>query len=174
MLVKQFLSDQRIIDYLHAHYAIEVVTLTFLPLGADINASVYKAEAQDKSSYFIKLKRGHHHDIGIAIVQLLHHVGVQQVIPPVKTIHGNPTQSIDDFTLIVYPFIEGQDGFSRTLTDDQWLTLGKTLRQIHEINVPSSIKHQIRQETYSSKWRKVVRSLYSHIKGKPTGDEIAL
>ena len=142
MPVKQSLSDQRIIDCLHAHYGIEVVTLTFLPLGADMNASVYKAAAQDNSSYFVKLKRGHHHDIGIAIVELLHDAGIQQIIPPVKTIHGRPTQSIDDFTLIVYPFIEGQDGFSRTLTDEQWLTLGKTLRQVHEIDVPSSINSE--------------------------------
>ena len=68
MPVKQSLSDQRIIDCLNADYGIEVVTLTFLPLGADMNASVYKAEAQDQSSYFVKLKRGHHHDIGITIV----------------------------------------------------------------------------------------------------------
>jgi spectinomycin phosphotransferase len=170
MLVKQSL----IIDCLQAHYGINVVTLTFLPLGADTNASVYKAETQDKSSYFVKLKRGHHHDIGIAIIQLLHQVGIQQIIPPVKTIHGQPNQSIDDFTLILYPFIKGQDGFTRTLTDEQWLTLGKTMRQIHEIDVPLSIKHRIRQESYSSKWREIVRSLYAHIEAKPTGDRIAL
>lgn len=174
MLVKQSLSDQRIIDCLQAHYGIKVVTLTFLPLGADANASVYKAETQEKSSYFVKLKRGHHHDMGIAIVQLLHKVGIQQIIPPVKTIHGHPTQSIDDFTLILYPFIEGQDGFTCALTDEQWLTLGKTLRQIHEVDVPLSIKQRIRQEAYSSKWREIVWSLYAHIEAKPTGDKIAL
>lgn len=55
MLVKQSL----IIDCLQAYYDINVVTLTLLPLGADTNASVYKAETQDKYSYFVKLKRGH-------------------------------------------------------------------------------------------------------------------
>lgn len=174
MLVRQSISDQPIIDCLYTHYGIDVVTLRFLPLGADMNASVYKAETEDQSSYFVKLKRGHHHDIGIAIVQLLHHVGIQQVILPVKTIHEHPTQRIDDFTLIVYPFIEGQDGFNRTLTDEQWLTLGKTLKQLHEIYVPASIKPRLRQETYSSKWREMVRSLYPLIKGKPAWDEIAL
>lgn len=174
MLVKQPLSDQCIIDCLRAHYNVKIVTLTLLPLGADINASVYKAEAHDKSSYFVKIKHGHHHDIGVIIVQLVHKIGIQQIIPPVKTIHGHPTKSIDDFTLILYPFIEGQDGFTHALTDEQWLTLGKALRQVHEINVPSSIKQQIRQETYSSKWRELVRSLYTHIAGKPFGDKITL
>ncbi|MBA2651152.1 MAG: phosphotransferase [Tatlockia sp.] len=174
MLVKQSLSDQLIIDCLRTHYGIPVETLTFLPLGADTDASVYKAEAQDRRSYFVKLKRGHHHDIGIAIVQLLHKVGIQQIIPPVKTIKGQPTQRIDDFTLIVYPFIEGKDGFTRTLTDEHWLTLGKTLRKIHEINLPSSIKERIRHEAYSPKWREVIRSLYPHIEATPIGDQIAL
>ncbi len=174
MIEKQFLSDQRIISYLNTDYGINVVTLTFSPLGADMNASVYKAKTHDQSSYFVKIKRGHHHDISIAIVGLLHDTGIQQIIPPIKTIHGQPTKSIEDFTLIVYPFIEGQDGFSRNLTDDQWIKLGVALKQVHEIDVPTSIQNQIRQEAYSPKWREAVRSLYLHIETEPIGDEIAL
>ncbi len=174
MLVKQPLSDQLIIDCLNTNYNIKVIRLTFLPLGADMNASVYKVEAHDQSSYFVKIKRGHHHDIGIAVVGLLIDAGIQQIIPPVKTTNSQLTQYIDDFTIIVYPFIEGQDGFSRNLTNEQWLTFGKVLRQVHEINIPSSILHQIRQETYSPKWREIIRLLYTHIEAKPIGDEIAL
>lgn len=47
MPIEQFLSHQYIIDCLHAHYGINIITLTFLPLGADNNAFVCKAEAQD-------------------------------------------------------------------------------------------------------------------------------
>src|SRR5665648_158220 len=101
MLIKLPLSDQRIIDCLNIDYGIEVATLTFLPLGADTNASVYKAEAQNQASYFVKLKRGHHHDISLTIIELLQNTGIQQIISPVKTIHDQPTQRIDDFTLIV-------------------------------------------------------------------------
>jgi spectinomycin phosphotransferase len=172
--MKQALSDQCIIDCLNANYGIKVARLTFLPLGADLNASVYKAETNDQSSYFIKLKRGHHHDISTAIIALLHDAGIQHIISPIKTKQGHPIQYIDDFTLIVSPFIEGQDGFSRDLTDDQWLTLGKVMRQIHEINVPPSIQLIIRREDYSPKWREAVRALYAHIELESSGDEIAL
>ena len=92
-----------------------------------MNASVYKAQTYDQTSYFVKLKRGHHHDISVAIVELLHDAGIQQIIPPVKTILGQSTQRIEDFTLIVYPFVEGQDGFSRNLTDNQWIKLGQSI-----------------------------------------------
>lgn len=171
--MKQAISDKRIIDCLNTDYGIKVARLTFLPIGADIYASVYKAEAHDQSSYFIKLKRGHHHDISAAIIALLHDAGVQQIIPPIKTTCGQPIQHIDDFTLIVSPFIEGRDGFSRDLTDDQWVTLGKVMRQIHKIDVPPSIQRKIRHEDYSPKWREAVRSLYADIELKPCADEIS-
>lgn len=171
--MKQALSNQRIIDCLNAHYGIKVARLTFLPVGADMNASVYKAEAHDQSSYFIKLKRGHHHNISATIIALLHDAGIQHIIPPIKTNHGQPVQHIDDFTLIVSPFFEGQDEFNRDLTDDQWVTLGKVMKQIHEVDVPPSIQLMIRREDYSPKWREAVRSLYAHIKSEPNTDEIS-
>ena len=176
MIEKQSLSDQCIIDCLNTNYGVKVATLTFIPLGADIDASVYKAQTYDQSSYFVKLKRGYHHDIGPIIQLLLHDAGIQQIISPIKTNHGQPTHHIDDFTLIVYPFIEGQDGFSCDLTNDQWITLGKALRQIHEFHLPSFIKNQIKRESYSAKWRETVRSMYTHIDAeqKITDDKIAL
>lgn len=174
MIEKQPLSDKLIINCLNIDYGIEVATLTFLPLGADMDASVYKAKTHDQRSFFIKLKRGHHHDIGIVIVELLQEEGIQQIILPIKTLLGQSTKRIEDFTLIVYPFVEGQDGFSCNLTDNQWFKLGKALRHVHEIAVPSSIQNQLRKESYSPKWREIVRSLYVLIEAKPTGDEIAL
>lgn len=174
MLEKHSLPDQDIIDCLSIHYGIEIVTLTLLPLGADLNTTVYKADAKDLSSYFVKLKQGHHHDISIAIVELLHHAGLQQIIPPVKSIHGQSSQRIGELNLILYPFIEGQNGFSLPLTDEQWLILGRTLRKIHDTDVPISMQQTLRKETYSPKWREIVRSIYQHIQDEPTHDEIAL
>jgi spectinomycin phosphotransferase len=174
MTEKQTLSEKVIIDHLKSDYGIAVAALTFFPLGADMNASVYKAQTYDQTSYFVKLKCGYHHDIGIEIVELLHDAGIKEIIPPVKTILGQPTQQIEDFTLIVYPFINGQDGFRSNLTDNQWVKLGSALRRVHDIDVPPSIENRVRREVYSSKWREAVRSLYNHIEGEPTGDEVAL
>ena len=56
----------RLIDCLNTNYGITATTLIFLPLGADMNASVYKAETCDGQSYFVKLKRGHHYDISVS------------------------------------------------------------------------------------------------------------
>jgi spectinomycin phosphotransferase len=174
MIEKSALLEQRIIDCLKINYGFEVATLTFLPLGADLQASIYKAQTQNQASYFVKLKRGHYRDTSSIIIELLRNAGIQHIIPIVKTIHGEATQRMDGFTLTVFPFVEGQDGFSLDLTDDQWVTLGKVMRKIHEIDVPLSIQSKLRLESYSPKWRQVVRSLYPLIESEPSGDEIAV
>ena len=173
MIENSPISNQRIIDCLQNNYGIEIATLTPLLLGADMNASVYKAEAPDKSAYFVKLKkRGQSHDISALVTELLHDAGIQQIIPIIKIIRGQSTQPIDDFTLVVFPFIEGQDGFSRDLTNNQWHTLGKVMRQIHNIEVPPALQNKIRRESYSFKWGELVRSIYGRIDSEPNDDVV--
>lgn len=163
-----------LINCLNTNYGIAAATLTLLPLGADMDASVYKAETLDRQSYFVKLKHGHHPDISVKLLALLQASGIQEIIPPIKTIDGKLIQHINDSTLIVYPFVNGQNGFCCYLNDNQWIVLGKALKQLHELDVPLLIKDQIRKETYSSKWQDAVRSLDTHIDENLTGDEIAL
>lgn len=148
MLENQTISMQSIIDCLGAIYNIKIASLKYLPLGADVNASVYKAQAQDNRSYFIKLKRNYDPNISLAITELLHEVGIDQIILPIKTIHGLQTHHIDSYTLVVYPFIEGEDGFSRKLTKDQWFMLGKALKHVHEVEVPLVIHLQLEQSNH--------------------------
>ena len=173
MIEKQSFSSQSIMDCLKAHYDITATLLIPLAMGADMDASVYKAETQSNRSYFVKLKRGHRYDMSVAILALLQASGIQQIIPPIKTTDGKLTQHINDFTLTVYPFIHGRNGFCYNLTDDQWITLGKVLRQVHEFDVPALIKDLIRKETYSGKWREVVRALDAHMNETLNGDEAA-
>lgn len=162
-----------IINCLSTYYLIEVTALILSPLGADTNASIYKAQASDQKTYFVKLKWDHFHDTNIAILELLQMAGIQQLIPPIKTVAGTQIQQVNDFTLIVYPFVEGQDGFSCSLTDEQWVALGRALKQVHEVHVPTSLKARTRREEFSPKWRDAVRSLYTHIEEVPANDEIA-
>lgn len=174
MIENTLLSGQRIINCLSSDYGIKITTLTFLPLGADMNASAYRAETYEKSTYFVKIMRGCVQDVSVLLLGLLQDAGVQQIVPPIKTSQGQLAQQLDDFTLVVYPFVEGQDGFSRNLTDAQWVLLGKLLRQVHEMGVPPSIQAMIRREDYSPQWREAVRSLYAYIESEPHCDDVAL
>jgi spectinomycin phosphotransferase len=167
------ISERRIMACLKNNYGIKAQELTLLDFGADINASIYRAQAAN-DLYFVKLKRGHHHDISAVIHELLHDAGIQQIIPIIKTTCGQLNQPLDDSTLSVFPFIEGQDGFNRHLTDDQWFKLGKVLRQVHSLDVPASIQAMIRWETYSPKWRQAVRALYPLMESEPKGDRVVI
>lgn len=103
----------------------------------------------------------------------MHNEGIQQIIPPIKTSQGLSTQHIDEYNLIVYPYIENQNGFSQILSDEHWFILGKVLRKVHEFKMPRAIQDQIRREDYSPKWRDIVRSLYDHIETKPNREQWA-
>ncbi|MFI5333837.1 MAG: phosphotransferase [Chlamydiales bacterium] len=171
---KLHLSDQEMIDALNDGYGIQVVSFSFLPWGADMHASLYRVEAQDRSSYFVKLKRGLKQDTSVQILALLRDAGIEQIIPPIRNIHGGLTHKMQDSTIIVFPFIEGKNAFGHILTNAQWVMLGKVLRCVHAFEVPPSVQRQIRKETYSSKWREIVRDLYIHLERNTSGDEISL
>lgn len=172
MIDRQLPSDKCIVDCLKASYDIEVKSIIPLSGGADMNAVIYKVQTFDQSSYFLKLKHGYDNDINLTILELLHSRGIQQIIPPIKTIHGRAILPKDDFSIILYPFIEGVNGFSHKLSDQQWIKLGKALRQIHDFDVPSTLLKHIRQETYSPKWRQTVRSFYAYIQDNPASNDV--
>jgi len=122
--MKKEADASKIIDCLNSKYGIATTQITLLPLGADMDASVYKAEADDEKSYFIKVKKGHQSNIGVTLLAFLKASGIQQIIPPIQGGDGKLTHPINDFPHIVYPFINGQNGFSCHLNDDQWINLG--------------------------------------------------
>lgn len=173
MIGHQKLSKQTLIDYLKTYYGIKVAAMELLSIGADTNASVYKVQAQDSSCYFVKLKYGHFDATHASLLELLYRSGIQQIIPPFKTIQGDLMQSADHVSLLVYPYVEGESGFNRRLTNDQWFTLGKILRRVHDFNLPLSMQAKLKTEAYTDKWRKIVRSYYINPALSPY-DDLAL
>ena len=56
MLQKPDLKDEKIITCLVNEYGLSVDKIAFLPPGADMNTAVYRVEADDETSYFVKLR----------------------------------------------------------------------------------------------------------------------
>ncbi len=160
-----------ILHHLRSGYGIDGTTLELLRGGADINAVTYKATAADLSTYFVKLKKGHELDISLMLVTSLFNEGINEVISPIKTIKNELSTKIGESTLIVYPFITGEDGFSHSLSDDQWISFGKAMRKVHDFKVPLSLLDKIKKETYHGLSRKALRALFPHLEEKPKGDE---
>lgn len=172
-MLKTPLPEQEIINLLNANYGIEIESAQLLQLGADMNALVYKANSKSKS-YFVKIKFGNHEETHIAILQLLHNANLTEIIFPHTTTNGKLFKQLDHFKMLVYPFIEGKNGFEQPLTKNQWIELGTALKKIHTLPVPDSILKQLRKENFSTYWREAVRSLYSLIKLNSTDDHVTI
>ena len=170
-MLKKAIQEQEIIELLKLYYGIDIQAMQLMSGGADLNAIRYKAAAKF-NSYFVKLKYDSHDEINLSIIRLLHDAGVKEIILPAHTFEGKLFQQLGGFKIIVYPFIDAPNGFTQNLTAKQWEQLGKALRKIHDTPVSTLIQKQLRKETYSSKWREMVRSFYSKITSNSSDDKI--
>lgn len=169
MLEKPAVQDARIITCLEDAYGLGIVQVDFLPLGADSYAAVYRASAADGLSYFLKLKWGNFDQSALAIPHYLRSQGLSSIMAPIATKSGRLWAALDDFKMILYPFIAGHTG-AAGLTDAQWRTLGATLSGVHMAELPVELKSQLPQEVYPPRWIESVRMFLDRAQEYVTDD----
>jgi len=138
-------------------YGLHITDITFLPLGADVNTAVYRAVADDATPYFLKLRSGGLEEAAVTLPRLLRAQGIQQVITPVETCAGKLWTVVDGFIMTLFPFVVGQDGYERRLTDQQWVELGTVLRALHSMDLPVALMETIPREEFAPHFRDLVR-----------------
>ena len=174
MLEKPNLPDGKILACLQANYGLNVVHLVFLPLGADLNTAVYRAVAADNAPYFVKLRRGVFDEASVAVPRFLGDQGITQIIAPVPTQTGQLWSRVDAFRLILYPFVEGHNGYEVNLSDRHWFDLGRALKGIHTAPAPPALSSTIQQETYIPQWREIVKTFLARVEVEVFDDPIAV
>ncbi|NSW52868.1 MAG: phosphotransferase [Anaerolineae bacterium] len=147
-----------LVTVLAEHYGLHVDDLEFLPLGADLDSSVYAASSVGKR-YFVKLRSRRFTPITVLLPAWMAEHGITQVIVPLKTKGGAAWVEADGLRVIVYPFLEGRDGFKRPLEAADWQALGQVLRLIHELALPETLRQVMRQETFGLEWCAVLRNI---------------
>ncbi len=157
MLEMPDLPHERIIACLQGEYGIPVAQLTFLPLGADVNTAVYHVLTEDRRQLFLKLRSGDFDEVYVTLPRYLFDQGIAQIIPPLKTRAGQLWTELDSSNVILYPYIEGRNGYESLLSERQWAEFGRALKAIHTTPCPSILASRIPQETYSPRWRQLVR-----------------
>ena len=172
MLEKPDIPDELITSCSEEEYRLRVTQLTFLPLGADQSTAVYRVVPDDGTAYFLKLRKGFD-EISVTIPLFLKTQGIQAIIVPFETKSKQLWADLGDFKLILYPFIEGKDGFDMELSDHHRQSLGLALKGIHTAQVPPELKRLIPKETFSPQWRESVRSLQSQVENKTFDDPTA-
>ncbi len=174
MLEKPALQDEKIVACLQDEYGLNVVQVAFLPLGADLNTAVYRVAVEDETPYFVKLRRGVFDETAVALPKFLSDQGIKQIIAPLATKTGQLRASLDAFKLILYPFIEGRDGYEVDLSDRHWGEFGTALKRIHTAVVPPALISRIQQETYSPQWREIVKTFLARVEDDTFDDPVAI
>lgn len=174
MLEKPDLQDENISACLQAEYGLPVVQLTFLPLGADLNTAVYRVVAGDETTYFLKLRQGIFDETSVALPKFLGDQGIRHIIPPLPTRTEQLWANLDAFKMILYPFVEGHNGYEVDLSDRHWREFGTALKRIHTAQVPPALLKRIQPETYSPQWREMVKTFLARVEYDAFDDPIAL
>lgn len=170
MLEKPDLPDEKIITCLQAEYGLQIIQITFLPLGGDLSTAVYRSVADDDIPYFCKLKFGIFDEISVELPTFLSEQGILQIIPARLTNTGRLWAEMDEFRLILYPFVEGTSGFEIELSELQWADFSSALKRIHTTLVPSALNEKIGKESYSPEWRDISRNVIKRL-DKETFDD---
>lgn len=173
MLEKPDIQDERIISRLQDEYWLRASKLTFLPLGVDANAAVYQLVTQDGEVYFLKLRKGSFDEMTVAVPQFLESQGIPHILAPLPTQKRKMWGVVEGYRMILYPFIEGKDGYEVTLSESQWIELGAAIQAVHTAQVPPDLKHLIRQESYSPQYREAVRKFQVQIENTTFEDPVS-
>jgi spectinomycin phosphotransferase len=157
MLEKPALPEEKIIACLQDNYGLLVGQVTFLPLGVDSSTAVYRAVAADGTAYFVKLRRGSFDELSVALPKYLSDQGIAQIIAPLASRSGQLWATLDPFTMMLYPFVQGRDGYGVALSQQQWRAFGVALKHLHTTNVPAAFSQHLLQERYTPQWRTIVK-----------------
>lgn len=173
MLEQPDLHHDLILARLRESYALAITHLEFLPLGADANTAVYCAIAADGTRYFVKLRRGGFDKSGLSLLKQLKDRGVEAVIAPIIAGDGQLWTEIAPYSLVLFPFIEGRNGYEIELTADHWRELGATLMRVHTIEISPALADSIRREDFAPRWREAVRGFLADIRRQTYADPVA-
>jgi spectinomycin phosphotransferase len=144
---------------LEAECGLRVSSITFLPLGYDLNAAVYKVIAGDGTAYFLKVRFGPVHETGLLVPWALAERGIRNVLAPLQTGSGELWCSCDEGNLVLYPFIAGQNAMVAGMNDDQWREFGSTLRAVHDIDFVEEVRDRLPVETFALPSAALVRRI---------------
>jgi spectinomycin phosphotransferase len=99
--------------------------------------------------------------------------GLKEIIVPFETKSRQFWADFGEYKIILYPFIEGKDGFEVELTDEQRRSLGVALKKIHVAQIPLELQKLLRKETFSSEWRDRMRSYQVQVENQSFSDPTA-
>ncbi|MEN9933890.1 MAG: hypothetical protein RLZZ387_469 [Chloroflexota bacterium] len=146
------LPEQTLRAALREAWGVVAEAVTFLPLGYDSAAWVYRVDVAGAAPLFLKARLSISNRPGLLVPHVLHAQGIRQVVSPIATSAGDLWTPAGGYALILYPFVTGGSGMERGLTDSQWEAYGALLRQIHSAAVRPALAAEMRRESFAPGW----------------------
>jgi len=156
------LEAEGIAACLAVHYGLEIASLTYLPIGHDLNAFVYEVGAPDGSAYFLKIRAGPVYEPGLLVPSALVERGIPNILAPLRTLDARlwcPFEGYDGYTAVLYPFVRGESAKTAGLSGEQWRMFGATLRAVHDNGLADHFRGRLRIEDFALPSAALVRRL---------------
>jgi spectinomycin phosphotransferase len=141
------ISEELLRACLQEHYRLSTVTLDFLPLGQDYNAGVYRVVGEQGVPYLLKATSRSLSEASYLVPGYLRDQSIASVVAPLPTTSQTLWSQAGTWTVIVYPFIDGETGWT-TMTDDHWREAGRTFRRIHQLTPPAHVFEKLHKESF--------------------------
>ncbi len=148
---------------LEARFSIPHPVITFLPLGNSAFSWVYRVESANGKAYFAKLFNKAPPECCWKIPYALNLLGVASVVSPLMSDTNQVIVSFNNFTLLVYPFIDGASARTIAMTPSQRELFGKTLRDIHIAALPQETLAPVPRELFNCPFTETVTNVDSQI-----------
>jgi spectinomycin phosphotransferase len=137
---------------LETHYGLRATSITFIPTGHDMYAFVYRVAGRDGSSSFLKVRAGAVYEPALSVPRALLDQGIETIIAPLPTSSGElwcPLNGYDGYTIVLYPYIRGENAMIVGLSRDQWSAFGVALSVVHGSGLESRFRDQLRIEDFA-------------------------
>ena len=132
---------------LQDQYDLIPITLEFLPLGLDYNAGVYRVMSEQGTPYLLKVTSRPLYEPGFLVPRYLRDQGITSVVAPYPTKSNALWTKLVDWTVIVYPFLDGDTSLTG-MTNKQWKEVGIIFKRIHQVRLPPEGFSSLRKETF--------------------------
>ncbi|HWZ18852.1 MAG TPA: aminoglycoside phosphotransferase family protein [Ktedonobacteraceae bacterium] len=171
------ISEDRLQACLQDEYNLSIVRLEFLPRGLDFKAGVYRVVSEEGVPYLLKVTSRPLYEPGFFVPRYLKDQGITSVVAPIPTNNKTLWTKIEDWTLIVYPFIDGDTSWTG-MTNEQWKEVGKIFKWIHNVRLKPEGFSSLRKETFDPteyvQWIRDFESQHLHVREGESENERAL
>lgn len=159
---------------IEAGYGIDLRSIEFLPLGADVRSISYHCLTTDGTRLYLKLRRKEleAEPFLSTSVWVMNHV--PDAIAPLQPF-GSAQGWVewDSFWIFLFPLVTGTSGWEIVLNDTQLRRIGAGVRALHGLKVPRSLDH-LPSESFGNGYRRRARRYLEAAPSEGPGDEAAL